>query len=112
MAFTPGELEMIESTVGELCRQSSPAHLADQLHVNYDTDQHAVTIYEERAPWDGEGEWTRQRVARFRFFRSRGEWFLYWMRANGSWDYYEGPRKRLSSLVVIVGKDTDGCFFG
>ncbi len=71
-------------------------------------------MYEERPPWRGEGEWTRLGVARFRFYRSRGEWHLYWMRADLRWHRYE-PHEMptdLASLVAAVETDEYGAFFG
>lgn len=115
MAFSELELKRIDATVGELCRRISPAEYADQLRFVYDIDAHAVSIYEERPPWDGTpGEWTRMGVARFRYFRSRGEWRLYWMRADLKWHVYEpaAPSRDLAELVRVVENDKYCCFFG
>ena len=115
MAFSELELKMIDSTVGELCRRRSPAQFADQLRFVYDIDGHAVSIWEERPPWDGRpGDWTRMGIARFRFFRSRGEWQLYWMRADLKWHVFEPEplRRRLATLVKVVEDNPYGAFFG
>lgn len=115
VAFTERELKRIDATVGELCRRMSPVQHADELRFSYEIDGHAVAIYEERPPWDGtEGEWTRLGVARFRFFRSRGEWLLYWMRRDLKWHLYEavGPSRGLPRLLGYVEADRYGCFFG
>ena len=74
VAFDELELKRIERTVGVLCRKSSPPEHADQLRTVYEVEGHTVTMYEERPPWDGVGEWTRRGIARFRFYRSRREW--------------------------------------
>jgi Protein of unknown function (DUF3024) len=90
MAFSEIELKRIDATVGELRRRSSPPQYADQLRFTYDIDSHSVSIFEERPPWDGRpGTWTRHGVARFRYFRSRGQWQLYWMRADLKWHVFE-----------------------
>ena len=78
----------IDRTVGELCRRGSPPEHADQLRTVYEVDGHSVSVYEERPPWDGIGDWTRMGVARFRYFRSRDEWQLYWMRQDLRWHLY------------------------
>jgi hypothetical protein len=111
MAFSADELNVIERTVGEFCRQIAPPEpLSDQIRIIYEVDRHAVVIFDERL--DADGEWSRMPIARFRYLRTQDDWTLYWMRASGEWDYYEGPRKRLSTLVRMVGDDEYGCFFG
>lgn len=115
MAFTESELKMIDRTVGTLCRRVSPAAHADQLRFVYDVDGHAVSIFEERPPWDGRpGDWTRMGVARFRYYRSRDQWALYWMRRDLKWHLYDParPRRRLAALVDIVEADHYCAFFG
>jgi hypothetical protein len=114
VAFSEIELKRIDRTVGELCRRISPPQHADELRFAYDVDGHAVSIFEERPPWDGKGEWTRLGVARFRYFRSRGEWVLYWMRADLKWHLYDPapPRRDLGTLVRVVDNDEYCAFFG
>ncbi|KAF0209563.1 MAG: DUF3024 domain-containing protein [Actinomycetota bacterium] len=115
MSFSELELRRIDATVGGLCRRMSPAEYADELRFTYEVDGHAVSIWEERPPWDGSPrEWTKMGVARFRFFRRRGEWQLYWMRADFKWHYYEpvGPSQTLGRLVKHVETDRYCCFFG
>jgi Protein of unknown function (DUF3024) len=115
MAFSELDLKRIDSTIGELCRSRSPPGHADELRFACDIDGHAVSIMEERPPWDGSpGEWTRHGVARFRYFRSRNEWQLYWMRADLRWHVYEpaAPTNDLARLVRLVEEDKYCAFFG
>ncbi len=114
MAFNELELKLIDRTVGELCRRSSPPQHADKLRCVYEIEGHSVSVFEERPPWDGVGEWTRMGVARFRFFRSRGEWQLYWMRRDLRWHLYDPDETAtdLTSLVAVVEADEYGAFFG
>ena len=108
-------MKRIDKTVGELCRRNSPAEYADQVRCVFDIDGHSVSIFEERPPWDGTpGEWTRGGVAKFRYFRSRGEWRLYWMRADLKWHIYGDvePTSDLAKLVRLVEEDKYGAFFG
>jgi hypothetical protein len=113
--FDDLELKRIDRTVGELCRRYSPPEHADHLRTVYEVDGHSVSVYEERPPWDGVGDWTRMGVARFRYFRSRDEWQLYWMRQDLRWHLYwpedEMPSD-LPSLVALVESDEFGAFFG
>jgi len=115
MAFSELELSRIDATVGALCREASPAEYADQLRFVCEIDGHTVSIWEQRPPWDGSpGEWTSNGVARFRYFRSRDEWQLYWMRADLKWHSYEPapPTGDLARLVKVVEDDAYCAFFG
>lgn len=114
MAFDELELKRIARTVGELCRKCSPPEHAEQLRTVYEVEGHSVTMYEERPPWDGVGEWTRRGIARFRYVRSRDEWQLHWMRQDLRWHLYDPDEMPadLPSLVAVVEADKYGAFFG
>jgi hypothetical protein len=98
VAFNELELKRIDRTVGELCRRCSPPEHADELRTVHDVEGHTVSMYEERPPWRGEGEWTRMGVARFRYFRSRDEWQLYWMRQDLRWHLSTRRRTRCHAI--------------
>lgn len=115
MAFSDLELKRIDTTVGALCRRTSRPEHSDELRFTYKIDGHAVTVWEERSPWDGSpGEWTRMGVARFRYFRSRDEWQLFWMRSDLKWHVFDevAPTRNLVQLVKVVNENWYGCFFG
>jgi len=114
VAFDELELKRIDCTVGELCRKCSPPEHAHELRTVYEVEGHSVTMYEERPPWDGVGEWTRGGIARFRFSRARREWRLYWMRQDLRWHLYDPDEMPadLDSLVAVVEADKHGAFFG
>ena len=112
--FDDLELKRIDRTVGELSRRCSPPEHAEEVRTVYEVEGHSVTMYEERPPLDGVGEWTRGGIARFRFSRSRGEWRLYWMRQDLRWHRYvpDDMPADLDSLVPVVEADKYGAFFG
>jgi hypothetical protein len=114
VAFDELQLKRIERTVGELCRKCSPPEYADELRTVYEVKGHTVTVYEERPPWDGVGEWTRAGIARLRNYRSRREWRLYWMRQDLRWHLYDPDEMPadLDSLVAVIEADEHGAFFG
>ena len=114
MAFSELELKRIDKTLGSIRRRLSRPEHADKLRFVFEIDGHTVSIYEERPPWDGVGEWTRTGIARFRFNRSRREWRLYWMRQDLRWHLYDPDEMPadLASLVAVVGADKHGAFFG
>jgi hypothetical protein len=114
MAFGVQELEQIRSLLDSFCESRSPAEHFDELRLAYDIEGHSVTVFEERPDWRGSGEIMRTPVAKFRFYRSRDEWSLYWMRADMKWHLYEpaAPSRTLSRLMGHVDRDTYCCFFG
>lgn len=114
MAFSEFELTYIDKTVGALCRRKTTPRHADQLRFAYQVDAHGVNIWEERPPWDGQGEWTRHGIARFRYVRKTGDWTLYWMRADLKWHVYDPDLMPhdLESLVAVVDQDKYCAFFG
>jgi hypothetical protein len=114
MAFSEIELKLIDSTVGELCRRV-PRHVKNQLRYSYEIEGHNVSLFEERPHWKSKGEWTKTGVATFRYFRSRGEWKLYWMRRDLKWHQYDpevSKSRSLKVLVAVVEEDKWGAFFG
>lgn len=114
MAFSEIELRRIDNIVGGLCRRNSPPEHAHQLRTVYEVDGHAIVVFEERPAWDDPARWMRSPVARFRFYRSRGEWKLYWMPSDLKWHEYD-PRPMptdLAKLVAIVDEDKHCAFFG
>ena len=114
MAFSELELKRIDKTLGSIRRRLSRPEHADKVRFVFEVDGHIVSIYEERPPWDGVGEWTRTGIARFRYTRTRGRWTLYWMRRDLKWHAYDPDAMPgdLESLVALVNEDRYGAFFG
>jgi hypothetical protein len=114
VAFSAEELSRIDSLVGELCRRITVDELRDQLEFVMEADTHAVTIQEVRPAFQDPSKRTKHGVARFRYFRSRDEWRLYWMRQDLKRHVYEPAEEIywLDELVAIVEADDYCCFFG
>ena len=114
MSFNELELKRIDRTVGELCRRKTRPEHADQLRFECEIDGNTVTVWEVRPPWDGVGDHTRMGIARFRYFRSRGVWIVYWMRRDLKWHRYDRAPSTpdLAALVAIVEADEYRAFFG
>jgi hypothetical protein len=114
MAFSELELKVIDRTVGALCRRKSLPQFADELRIVYEVDGNSVSIFEERPPWNGVGEWTRQGIARFRCVRSRRLWRLYWMRQDLKWHLFKSglATPNLAELAALVEENRYGAFLG
>ena len=114
MAFSEIELKRIEKTVGDLRRKRSPAHLKDELRVEYKITRHDILIFEVRPSWDDPKEFFEMEVAKLRYMRTKNRWFLFWKRASGKWESYQpAPEsKNIGALVSEIDKDPWGCFWG
>ncbi len=114
MAFEARELEQIRSLMDSFCESRSPVEHRDELRLAYDVQGHSVIVFEERPDWRDSTETMRSPIAKFRYYRSRDEWNLYWMRADLNWHLYEpaAPSRSLSRLIGHVHRDTYCCFFG
>jgi len=51
MAYSDIELQRIKRDVGGLCEKKSPAHLRDQLRVEYKIENQSVILCEVRPQW-------------------------------------------------------------
>ena len=115
MAFSEIELKTIEKLVGGLCREKAPAKFKDRLRFTYEVDGHSVVVYEERPYYNNLAEWSKMGVAKFRYYRSKKHWKLYWMRRDLKWHSYDpdvSTAKSLEPLVKVVAVDKRGAFFG
>jgi hypothetical protein len=52
MAFSEIELYKIKKLVGSLCEKRSPAHIRDQLRVDYKIQNQDIIIFEIRPQWN------------------------------------------------------------
>lgn len=93
-----------------------PDHVRDQVRIELDVTDRAITILECRPPWhpDMGDEWTRSAVARLRYTKSRNEWSLYWRDRNLKFHEYEfaEPRRGLGDLLEEIESDPTAIFWG
>lgn len=112
--MTTSELAVAE--VRRYCEGRVPRHLRDQIRLDVETRGAAITIVECRPPWrpDLGPEWTRMKIAQFRFDAKSGTWSLFWCRASGRWLRYEGadPSPDPGDLLGAIEEDPDGVFWG
>jgi hypothetical protein len=85
-----------------------------QLDYGYSYDGKIVILYEIRPVWDNPTEIQHTEFAKIRFYKSRREWNLYWMRASGKWEFYEpfSESTHLEKIIEIIKEDKHGCFYG
>ena len=114
MAFSEIELHKIKKLVGSFCEKRSPAHIRDQLRVDYKIQNQDIIIFEIRPQWNDPKNQIESPFAKLKFVRSRNHWKLYWHRADMKWHKYEPfeSSRDLGELVQEIDTDQHGCFFG
>ena len=115
MALSIETLADIDHLIGQWCLNRVPPHLKDQLDNDYEVQGQAVILVEVRPVWRGPpGEKTRRPYVKFRYYKSRNSWQIYWMRASGKWELYEPQpfARDLKHALAIIEADPYGCFFG
>lgn len=93
-----------------------PDHLCDQVRIEVEVGDRALTILECRPPWhpDMGPEWTRVPVARLRYTKTRTRWSLYWPDRNGRFHEYDlaKPSPQVQDLLAEIDADPTCIFWG
>lgn len=105
----------IDRVMGQWCLSQVPVHIKHEVDYDYEVHGQSVLIFEVRPLWRGSpGEKTRRPFAKFRYFKARNQWQIYWMRASDKWQIYEpgNTARNLEICMKIIDSDPHGCFFG
>ena len=94
------------------CDERVPAEAQSKVRASFGIRGNSVSLYEERPPWDGEGEWSKMVIAQFRYGED-GRWTLYWPDRNGRWHEYDdvNPTKDIRKLLDEVDDDPMDIFW-
>lgn len=108
--------ELAVVAVRRYCDRRIRPEIRDQMRLEVETRGKAITIVECRAPWreDMGPEWTKMRIAQFRFDPSTRAWSLFWANRNDRWLAYPDaePSEDISDLIEALDSDVSGAFFG
>jgi Protein of unknown function (DUF3024) len=109
------ERKRIENAVAAfVAKRRPPVHLRDQVDLSFRFDGRTVEIFEIRPRWRNPAEKGEEAIAKARYVKTRGEWTVYWQRADLKWHRY-GPVPEVSTVEAflrLVDEDEYGCFFG
>lgn len=109
-------IDINELTIKKFVESKRPEDetIREELDFGYSYDGKVVILYEIRPVWDNPKEKIQMEFAKIRFYKSRKEWNLYWMRASGKWEIYEPfpESTHLDEIINVIRKDEYGCFFG
>lgn len=106
-----------EKVLDGFCSDRVPAHLRDEIRIEYEFRGNSVTIVERRVPSHParEGQpWTRMPIAQFRSDLGTGRWTLYWPGRNNRWHVDDDidPASDLPPLLAEVDRDPTGIYWG
>jgi hypothetical protein len=105
-----------ESTIKKYLESLRPddPKIRKLLDLGYSYDGKVIFLYEIRPVWNNPKEIQHIEYAKIRFYKSRQEWKLYWMRASGKWEIYEPfpETSHLEKIIKIIKEDKYGCFYG
>jgi len=109
-------IDINESTIKNCVESLRPEsiEIREQVDIGYSYDGKNVILFEIRPDWSDPKEKQQIEFAKIRYYKSRKEWNLYWMRASGKWEIYEPfPESTyLDKIIEIIKEDKHACFFG
>jgi hypothetical protein len=92
------------------------ARTSDARRLEHPERGDAITLVERRPPWQpgADAEWSSLEVAQLRYDARSTTWSLFWQRASGRWERYDGvePAASIATLLAEVDADPDGVFWG
>jgi hypothetical protein len=115
MALTELERKRCEKALADfMARRRPPPHGRDQLDLGYTMEDQSIEIFEIRPDWKDAGVRQESPVAKATFVRTKGNWKVFWMRADLKWHGYQ-PKAEVNTFKEFLGavdRDAHGCFFG
>jgi hypothetical protein len=104
------------AAIRHYCEQRVPPQARDQVRMEADVTDRAVTVMECRAPWreDYGPDWSRRGIARFRYTAKYKHWTLYWSDRNQRWHRYDliAPSRDVLALLDELDRDPTCIFWG
>ena len=109
-------IDINESTIKQYVESLRPknSEIRKQRDFGYSYDGKIVILYEIRPLWNNRKEAQKIAFVKIRYYKSRQNWNLFWMRANGKWELYDPfpESSHLVKIIEIIKEDKLGCFFG
>lgn len=109
-------IDINESTIKQFLETIRPEDLEmrKQIDFGYTYDGKIIEMFQLRPKWDNPKEIIQIPFAKIRYYKSKNEWKLYWMRGNLKWDVYQPfpSSSYLAQILDHIKVDKFGCFFG
>jgi hypothetical protein len=109
-------IDINESTINNFVNSLRPesSEIRAQVDCGYSYNGKIAILFEIRPIWNNPKEYQHNEFAKIRYYKSRKEWHLYWMRANGRWEPYDPllSSNYLDKIIAEIKEDKYDCFFG
>lgn len=108
-------INLIEVQIKEFVDSIRPSvEIRDKVNIGYRFEKNTMELFEIRPRLDKQDEKVELPFAKARFYKSQSIWKLYWMRANGRWEFYETgvDVTSIDTVFTIIKEDKHGCFSG
>ncbi len=114
MAIDKFQLHKVNHELTEFCAARIPEHAKSQVRLDFQVEGNAVTLFENRIHYRIPNQWTKAKIAQFRYNTGNKLWTLYWWRHTEKWYLYEvkEPTADFSNLLAEVSNDPTGIFWG
>lgn len=114
--MTNKTIDINESTIKKYVESLRPEdpEIRKQVDIGYSYEGKTVILFEIRPNWNDATKKEHFEFAKIRYYKSRKEWNLYWMRASGKWESYKPfpVSNYLDKIIEIIKEDKNACFFG
>ncbi len=78
MAIDEVQKHKVNKLLMEFCDSRIPAHVKDQIKLDFEIRGNNVTMFENRKSYHNESIWTKMKIAQFRYDTDKKTWSLYW----------------------------------
>lgn len=114
MALDELQKRRVKNMFEKFCSERIPMELQNQIKLEFSKRENYVTLFEKRRYFKDPSQWTKSKIAQFRYNPDDKKWTLYWWRHTGKWYQYKEikPQNDLQELVDEVDKDLTGIFWG
>jgi hypothetical protein len=114
MPLPPLVKQLIEKKLTAYCQRKIPAHLHNEIRLNFKFRGNTVTLYESRPAFRMPDQWSEIPVAQFRYDPQDNLWTLYCADRNSRWhpDMEIDPVKDFDLLLQEVDRDPTGIYWG
>ncbi len=114
MALSEFQQQHVAKRLTDYCERRVPAHVRDQVRLEFRIGPRAVELFEVRPRFDNPAEWLEHPVAKFRWVATQREWRLYCQFRDLRWHEYEPhfAASDFDTLLAEVDQDPTAIFWG
>jgi hypothetical protein len=82
MTLSEFENKRFEKPLKAYCAGKYPAHIRDELYLDYEMKDQSIILFTVRPGWDNPSETVKGMIAKATYVKTKKVWKLYWQRAD------------------------------